>query len=489
MSGEYTGSRLNSERAVRAAVDGLQRDLGNARTEDIEIAYPQRLFIRRASDGARFRVDASVFNGPMLTLTDDDGVSYVVGGRYSRTVPSTDAPGGVHGAWRRVANPLGVPGYGYYSEYDVTGEISGQNDIGDATIMRHRSIVAGGSAWCDWRVSASPLNPTSGFATAPSNAQTFAMVMGEFNPISRHSDCGLAYDARHWVNWHGGFDMVPETFDPFAELGGQRRGYNIPFFYAISKSPRTNTDQSRHARGYFGFFGRPNAIAAGGAFMFATGYQAFLIGISVVAPGSGYAAGDILTVNSGLVASSNEDAKIEVVTVDGSGAITSARLYNSGYYLQSFAATVGVTGGHGSGATFTYTLSDKPTEQPRAWGLIAGGWAYGLDGVKANTAGSYTGEATFVGAMVRAPNNQNIIAARNAAGTADVVVSKVNADDEIEIGQAATPVKLMAPGLTVAEIAASSVATPAAGFQTIFLDSADHKLKRKDSSGTVTVLA
>jgi hypothetical protein len=44
-------------------------------------------------------------------------------------------------------------------------------------------------------------------------------------------------------------------------------------------------------------------------------------------------------------------------------------------------------------------------------------------------------------------------------------------------------------GLALKEIAAASVATPAAGEQALFIDTADHKLKRKDSSGTVTIIA
>jgi hypothetical protein len=39
------------------------------------------------------------------------------------------------------------------------------------------------------------------------------------------------------------------------------------------------------------------------------------------------------------------------------------------------------------------------------------------------------------------------------------------------------------------ELAAASVLTPAAGQQTLFIDTADHKLKRKDSAGTVTIIA
>lgn len=43
-------------------------------------------------------------------------------------------------------------------------------------------------------------------------------------------------------------------------------------------------------------------------------------------------------------------------------------------------------------------------------------------------------------------------------------------------------------GYALVEVAASAAATPAAGLQTLFIDTADHKLKRKDSSGTVVIV-
>lgn len=54
--------------------------------------------------------------------------------------------------------------------------------------------------------------------------------------------------------------------------------------------------------------------------------------------------------------------------------------------------------------------------------------------------------------------------------------------DTLEAGKFTT-------GITVPELAAASVANPPAGSQTLFIDTADHKLKRKDSSGTVTIIA
>lgn len=44
-------------------------------------------------------------------------------------------------------------------------------------------------------------------------------------------------------------------------------------------------------------------------------------------------------------------------------------------------------------------------------------------------------------------------------------------------------------GFTLPEVASASVASPAAGYQTLFIDTADNKLKRKNSAGTVTIIA
>lgn len=44
------------------------------------------------------------------------------------------------------------------------------------------------------------------------------------------------------------------------------------------------------------------------------------------------------------------------------------------------------------------------------------------------------------------------------------------------------------PKVKVVETASASIATPAAGLQSLFIDTSDHHLKRKNSSGTVTDL-
>lgn len=42
--------------------------------------------------------------------------------------------------------------------------------------------------------------------------------------------------------------------------------------------------------------------------------------------------------------------------------------------------------------------------------------------------------------------------------------------------------------IAMIEVAAASVSSPAAGRQSLFIDTADHKLKRKDSAGTVVII-
>lgn len=77
-------------------------------------------------------------------------------------------------------------------------------------------------------------------------------------------------------------------------------------------------------------------------------------GVAVAAGGSGYAAADLLTVQGG---DGSTAAQIEVVTVDGSGAVTSAVVYESGTYNTAPTSPATVSGGSGTGATFTLTVA------------------------------------------------------------------------------------------------------------------------------------
>lgn len=74
---------------------------------------------------------------------------------------------------------------------------------------------------------------------------------------------------------------------------------------------------------------------------------------SVAAGGTGYAAGNVLTLSGGT---SVVAAQIEVLTVGGSGEVLTARIRNAGLYTSAPGDPVSVTGGAGSGATFNLTF-------------------------------------------------------------------------------------------------------------------------------------
>lgn len=374
------------------------------------------------------------------------------------TVESLDRPNGRE----RVVNTGALPAASkagenlHYYNAGTTGHYSirfaslvktgnlgdGSNDIGDTLICRYDNIT-NGFAWGRWDVMQSPLNPASGLTGAPSGAQGFAMVLGEGNPQNRHGDPAWAGESRRFNNWVGGYQMVPETQD-FTSLlpAGTRRGYRIAFGLLLARSPYTNSDQQRHATYLNGILINPNAVAPGGAGIFATGYREHITAVAVSAGGGGYAVGNLLTFNTGLGQDANENTIVRVTAVNGSGAVTAAEVYNAGWYNQPFASPVGVTGGSGTGATFTYTPSSG-TDAPRAWAGVAGSWGYAIDAAIWQGASSYTGGALFSGAMFRAPNNQTIINARNAADNADISVLKVNASDQVEVGQAANALHLL----------------------------------------------
>lgn len=84
--------------------------------------------------------------------------------------------------------------------------------------------------------------------------------------------------------------------------------------------------------------------------------------VSLVAGGTGYAIGNVVT----LVGGAGEAAQVEVLTVS-SGAIATYRLVRTGYYTTAPSGTVGVTGGSGSGATFSFTThAQQQTDWPRS---------------------------------------------------------------------------------------------------------------------------
>lgn len=314
-----------------------------------------------------------------------------------------------------------------------TGVFSaGGNDIADTLIARYTSIT-NGSAWLRWDVLISPLNPASGLPGAPGAAQSFYMVTSEINPQNRHANTNWRGEARHFANSVAGEQMVAETQDFSALLPtGTRIGYDLSFGYALAHSPYTNSDEQRHARFVNGWLIKPNTIAADGACHFGVGFHLYPTAIAIANGGSAYSVGDLLTFNTGLAQEANENTVVRVKAVDGSGAITSAEIYVAGWYQQSFASPVTVTGGTGTSATFTYTMAGDSVA-PRAWAGITGTWDYGIDAAKWENANSNMGGGRFIGSLLRTYNGQEIIRARNAADNADVTLLKFNSSNRAEL--------------------------------------------------------
>ncbi len=96
------------------------------------------------------------------------------------------------------------------------------------------------------------------------------------------------------------------------------------------------------------------------------------VAASLTAAGTGYAVGDVLNISGGT---STTSAQFQVSTVGGGGAITGFAIKTAGDYTATPANPASVTGGLGSGATFTIT-----------WGVV---------GATITAAGSgYTGTPT-----------------------------------------------------------------------------------------------
>lgn len=75
-------------------------------------------------------------------------------------------------------------------------------------------------------------------------------------------------------------------------------------------------------------------------------------GVTITAGGTGYVSGESLTVTGGAFAA---PARLRITGVDGSGAITSVAVTTPGVYTTTPSNPASVTGGSGTGATFTLT--------------------------------------------------------------------------------------------------------------------------------------
>lgn len=153
----------------------------------------------------------------------------------------------------------------------------------------------------------------------------------------------------------------------------------------------------------------------------------------------------------------------------------------------------------GFGAGFYYNFNDStPAEQTYGFQYI---------GIEDNTASSHRGDfyiqlavAASLGIRFRvftsgnggfiAGNNQRILISETGL-TAQRTITFPDADATM-VGttttQTITNKTVGTTGLTFAQVAAGSVATPSAGTMTLFLNSADGKLSVKDSSDVVTAL-
>jgi len=109
--------------------------------------------------------------------------------------------------------------------------------------------------------------------------------------------------------------------------------------------------------GVFGSVAFPNGsfiwVRGGGI----TEPQSIVTGATVSAGGSGYEVGDILSLPAPSAQVEGASAMLEVTAVS-SGAVTGVSVFNGGLTQTTFSGAQSVTGGHGTGATFTLTQSN-----------------------------------------------------------------------------------------------------------------------------------
>lgn len=110
--------------------------------------------------------------------------------------------------------------------------------------------------------------------------------------------------------------------------------------------------------------------AAGTTTNYEYGQEASINSATVAAAGTGYTVGDVLTLSGGTLVAGLPRAQLTVTSVDPStGGVTGVSLLGGGFYTAGNAPTspAAVTGGTGSGATFTVTPEAQNTN---GWGYV-----------------------------------------------------------------------------------------------------------------------
>lgn len=361
------------------------------------------LFMGKSSASAnqkRWQWSTDASGQPILQLVNDSGAATTaLTVTRSGSTPSSvifGAPQGgtisSDGSWslaiaggRTAANKWVITdtytgaGYGEFISYHKPQKTGvGGNVITKALLTRVSDFQGGGQIFHDWNVVISPLNPSSGLPGAPVGTQSYGMVVGEWNVVNRYGDHGYAFNRNSVSNWSGFWNMVPDTEDYPGTLGGQRVGYSVMFGFLFGQTFRTNTITQKTAKFYNTFLSLPNFIAPQGRFIRIFGGVSFFKSVSSIgAAGSGYIVGEVLNVGGGTLFSSFNGGQIEVTSVNGSGGITGAIVYQPGYYSALPSNPAAVAGGSGTGATINLTGSTS-SDYPEAIMEIEGAWNKGI---------------------------------------------------------------------------------------------------------------
>jgi hypothetical protein len=150
---------------------------------------------------------------------------------------------------------------------------------------------------------------------------------------------------------------------------------NGPWIGSISATIAPNA-----ARYFVGTGAPASGTLSAGNGMYNGQSSGFIVAAVMYAAGSGYSVGDVLTLETGTIASGKSALQLTVDAVNGSGAIVDFHVSTLGSYTAYPDATAGVTGGGGSEAVFMATIPaadfywdvTTPTN-PNLWCCLTGG--------------------------------------------------------------------------------------------------------------------